>query len=177
MLEPLTDDYLAAVQERVIAARPGKWDVAVDGYGIPTGFGPFSWVQGWDGNDADLAANVRFCNEARADVPALVGEIARLKALVAELEAAPSVAYRASHDSITVGHYRTPDAARAHCEAYLKQEEPYVQETSWVPDTTEGDNDMAPEALYMVVAGAESDTGYLVTPLEIASEFDAGAEE
>lgn len=93
-----------------------------------------------------------------------------------ESEVADLTVYRAGfagHD-IPLGTYRTREAARAHCEAFARREEPYAQQLAWYPET--GDEDSA-EGLFVVVAGAESDSGYLVTPVTVASMYDEEAEE
>jgi hypothetical protein len=77
--EPLADDYLAAIQARHDALRPMTWQIGrMNGDGVPNGFGPFSWVEAWD--HAQLIPAIHFCNSARVDIPALLGEIARLRA-------------------------------------------------------------------------------------------------
>ncbi|MEU5838817.1 hypothetical protein ABZ820_34850 [Streptomyces diacarni] len=93
----------------------------------------------------------------------------------AELSAAPRVIYRAEHiDGITLGHYATRDAARAHCVALVKREEPYVESAEW---RSSGEDDEAPESLTVVVGGREIEPGYIVTPLTVASEYDEEADE
>ncbi len=102
-----------------------------------------------------------------------------LKARVAELEAAQGTAYRASHDSIVMGLYRTAAEARKHCEAKVRQEEPdgSILHMSWSAD------DIGPEAEYELhitpaeTGGLIRGTGYVVTPLEIAAEYDAEADQ
>lgn len=74
---PLTGQYPAAVERRTAAASPGNWAISRDGYGIPMGFGPFSWVRAW--NEGQLEADVAFCTAAPRDIRALVGEIRRLR--------------------------------------------------------------------------------------------------
>lgn len=100
---------------------------------------------------------------------------ATVGAAVQALETTPTV-YRASHDSIAMGLYITAAAAREHCETLMRREQSDAY-LHWYPDTTEGDNDQAPEGLFVVVAGEESDTGYFVTPLEVASAYDPDADE
>ena len=82
--EPLTPEYLRAVKDRVIATRPGPWDLYSTDDGSAFGFGPFSFVEPWD--DTELVPAIEFCRQARADVPALLGEIARLRTRLTELE-------------------------------------------------------------------------------------------
>jgi len=119
------------------------------------------------GEVAALRAERHTTNEALSD--AAVG--------LREREASPLTVFRASHDSIVMGLYTTREAARQHCETLIHREEPFAQQIDWYPDTTEGDNEEAPEGLFMVVAGEESDTGYVVTPLSVASAYDPDADE
>ncbi|MEV7422819.1 hypothetical protein [Streptomyces sp. NPDC091212] len=84
MPEPLTLIYLREIQSRVTATRPGPWPITASTSGESPGFGPFSWVEAWD--DTELAAALAFSSQARTDVPALLGEIARLKDRVRQLE-------------------------------------------------------------------------------------------
>ncbi|MEU6661200.1 hypothetical protein [Streptomyces sp. NPDC046821] len=103
------------------------------------------------------------------------------EARVAELEAAPTTVYRAEHQDagITLGHYATQAAARAHCEAMVRQEEPAgsIRNMSWWAD------DIGEDAVYELhFTPAETGslirgTGYVVTPLEVASEHDEEADE
>lgn len=95
---------------------------------------------------------------------------------VTELEAAPTIIYRAEHpdSGITLGHYGTAAAARAHCEAmerrtWAEGEAPVVD---WIEDEEDG--------LAELVASIGEDeraTGYVVTALEIPSEYDEEADE
>ncbi|MEV6791321.1 hypothetical protein AB0M87_04815 [Streptomyces sp. NPDC051320] len=84
MPEPLNDDYLLEVQGRVTDARPGKWDITLDNDGMPQGFGPFASVEPWALGEA--VPNMQFCAHARKDIPALLGEVARLRTRITELE-------------------------------------------------------------------------------------------
>ncbi|MFE6482430.1 hypothetical protein ACFVGN_05745 [Streptomyces sp. NPDC057757] len=101
----------------------------------------------------------------------------KLQALVAELEAAPTTAYRAEHpdSGITLGHYGTEAAARAHCEA--------EELNSWGPghtlvfDWIEDEEDRVAELVVTAGQCDESTTGYLVTALDIASEYDEEADQ
>lgn len=93
------------------------------------------------------------------------------------IEAAELTIYRASHDSIVMGLYTTREAARAQCEA--EERRAWMKGTNltfaWTPDDSDP---MSPEEL-SVFAGQneESVTGYVVTPLEVASEYDEEADE
>lgn len=88
--------------------------------------------------------------------------------------------YRASHESIVMGHYTTREAAREHCEALQRRELAEGAFLGWVPDDG---SDKAPEELSVFGPGHDDDgpdedcTGYVVTPLEVASEYDEEADE
>ncbi|MFE4649319.1 hypothetical protein [Streptomyces sp. NPDC056707] len=98
-------------------------------------------------------------------------------ALAAASPATPLTVYRAAHDSIPFGLYTTEAAARAHCEFFLSSEYPahVVLVHDWIGDESE------PEAPWELVAtvngGDEQPTGYTVTALEAAAEFDPDAEQ
>ncbi|MFF4479505.1 hypothetical protein ACFY1A_21145 [Streptomyces sp. NPDC001520] len=85
--------------------------------------------------------------------------------------------YRASHDSIVMGLYTTREAAREHCEAEERSSWPGRTGITfaWIPDDSDP---LSPEEL-SVFAGQndESATGYVVTPLTVASEYDEEADE
>ncbi|MYR61142.1 hypothetical protein GTY54_34600 [Streptomyces sp. SID625] len=108
-------------------------------------------------------------------------EIERLKAQVAELEAAQGAVYRASHDSIVMGLYRTAAEARKHCESEVRREHNESPNLSlwWREDedTVDRPEDGAQELIESTAPHYSRPTGYLVTPLEVASEYDDGADE
>lgn len=85
--------------------------------------------------------------------------------------------YRASHDSIVMGLYTTREAAREHCEAEERSSWPGRTGITfaWIPDDSDP---LSPEEL-SVFAGQndESATGYVVTPLTVASAYDEEADE
>lgn len=126
-----------------------------------------------DGGEAVWAADVRPEAEGlrrRIAEGEEYGE--RLRARVAELKAAPRMAFRASHDSIVMGHYSNREAARKHCETLLRRELGDEEWTGWVPD--DGSED-APEELCFSEEVLCS--GYVVTALTVASAFDEEADE
>ncbi|MFD4968878.1 hypothetical protein [Streptomyces sp. NPDC058424] len=94
-------------------------------------------------------------------------------------DASPQVVFRASHDSIVMGLYTTREAAQAHCEAEVQQEEPQgsIQHLSWSAD------DIGPDAEYELhitpaeTGGLIRGTSYVVTPLEVASAYDPDGDE
>jgi len=89
-------------------------------------------------------------------------------------ETAPLTIYRAGHESIVMGLYTTRQAAYEHCEAHELRDDP-VSPMSWKVD-----EDGVAELVRLRIPrspGAESATGYLVTPLEVASEYDEEADE
>jgi hypothetical protein len=77
--------------------------------------------------------------------------------------------FRAQHDSIVMGHYTNRQAAYEHCEAFLRRESP----TAWF-DWAEAEGGVA--ELTVRVDGEDLETGYTVTALEVASEYDGGDE-
>ncbi|MFJ4649511.1 hypothetical protein ACIP6Q_39255 [Streptomyces bobili] len=101
---------------------------------------------------------------------------------IAELEAAPTTVYRAEHpdSGITLGHYGAESAARAHCEATERRSWPTGTSLSfdWLRDALPEDDENGIAEL-VVTAGQneESSTGYIVTALELASEYDEEADE
>jgi hypothetical protein len=95
------------------------------------------------------------------------------KATAAAATATPALTvYRASHDSIVMGLYTTREAAREHCEKALRREVGGKVFLGWVPDDG---SELAAEELCI---GEDFEcSGYVVTPLEVASEYDEEADE
>jgi hypothetical protein len=122
--------------------------------------------------------------EAAAEVARLVQERGQrmklehaLRDQIAELEAAQGTAYRAEHpdSGITLGHYSTAKAARAHCEETERRSWP--DGTTLAFDWIEDDEDRVAELVVTAGQNEESVTGYIVTALELDSEYDAEAAE
>ncbi|MFB8772155.1 hypothetical protein [Streptomyces broussonetiae] len=90
---------------------------------------------------------------------------------VAELEATQGTVYRASHESIVMGLYTTAAAARAHCEADMRRDLPSVS-LDWIEDEEDGVAE-----LVAAIGEEERSTGFVVTALEVASEYDEEADE
>lgn len=90
---------------------------------------------------------------------------------------APGVAtltiYRAEHpdSGITLGHYATAAAARAHCEALMRRDFPGAS-LDWIEDEEDGVAE-----LVAAVGEDEQPTGYAVVALELDSEYDEEADE
>ncbi|MFI6347280.1 hypothetical protein [Streptomyces sp. NPDC050560] len=82
--------------------------------------------------------------------------------------------YRASHDPIVMGLYTTAAKARKHCETDERRSWPTGTRLSfdWIEDEKDG------VAELVVVAGQneESTTGYTVTSLKVAAEYDPEAD-
>ncbi|MGW6747592.1 hypothetical protein [Streptomyces sp. NPDC055006] len=101
-------------------------------------------------------------------------------------EADTARVYRASHDSIVMGLYTTAAAAREHCTAEVRREH---SDTSTVnlwwredEDTVDQPEDGEAELIEHVVPhgfdrGITRPTGYIVTPLEVASAYDEKGDE
>lgn len=87
--------------------------------------------------------------------------------------AMPVEVFRAEHpdSGITLGHYGTAAAARQHCEKLARREVPGAS-LDWIED----DEDRVAE-LVAAFGEDERSTGYVVTGLEIASEYDEEADE
>ncbi|MGV9282175.1 hypothetical protein [Streptomyces sp. NPDC003730] len=112
--------------------------------------------------------------EATEQIARSESDLGEATARVAELEAAQGTVYRASHDSIQMGLYRTREAAYAHCEAHELRDDA-VSPMAW-----DVDEDGVAELVRIRIPrspGAESPTGFVVTPLEVAAEYDAEADE
>lgn len=97
----------------------------------------------------------------------------------------PLTVFRASHDSIVMGLYTSREAAREHCKKLMELENSALT-LDWRPDgpwREGGDSEPGPyeaEELYEYgthEASTWNPTGYVVTPLEVASEYDAEADE
>ncbi|MFE0819115.1 hypothetical protein [Streptomyces sp. NPDC058847] len=102
---------------------------------------------------------------------ALAAEADALRVRVAELEAAPRTVYRASYDSIPMGLYTTAAEARRHCETELRREWPNSL-LDWVEDEEDDVAELVAEN-----ADGQTETGYVVTALEVAAAYDEEADE
>jgi hypothetical protein len=100
--------------------------------------------------------------EAQLELDALDGLVPR-----------PLQVYRAEHpdSGIILGHYGTPAAARAHCEAMSRRETPGAS-LDWIEDDEDGIAE-----LVAAFGEDERSTGYIVTALELAAEYDEEADE
>lgn len=87
---------------------------------------------------------------------------------------ASRVVYRAEHESIVMGLYTNREAAQAHCEAEERRAWAAVESLSfdWIEDEEDGVAELTVWA-----DGEECTTGYVVTALEVAAEYDEEADE
>ena len=96
MTDPLTDAYLDAIEQRANAATKGPWEM----YRPHHASGFHSVIGGAGGTDnlADdvLEADAEFVAHARSDVPALVAEVRRLRAMEQRVRRARSATSTAS---------------------------------------------------------------------------------
>jgi hypothetical protein len=83
MPEPLSDAYLKETQRIVTAVPKGPWEPVPNDYGIPDAVGPISYLECFEG---DQTLVIEFVRHAREALPALIGEVARLKDQVRLLE-------------------------------------------------------------------------------------------
>ncbi|MFB6943224.1 hypothetical protein ACFWGL_16980 [Streptomyces sp. NPDC060286] len=79
--------------------------------------------------------------------------------------------YRALWDSIPLGLYTRPRAAREHCEACARRDLPAAA-FDWIEDEEDGVAE-----LVATVDGRETPTGHTVTALEIDANYDPEADE
>lgn len=92
-------------------------------------------------------------------------------------ERPPATVYRAEHDAIVMGLYTTREAAREHCMTVARRDSKGAA-LEWIPD--EPSEDDSPEELRNLGFGPDDEwfgTGYVVTPLEVASQYDEEADE
>ncbi|MFE7954441.1 hypothetical protein [Streptomyces sp. NPDC057413] len=95
-----------------------------------------------------------------------------LDAYRAEVLAEPRTDYRASHDSIVMGHYSSLRAAQQHCEVEACVDIVGDAALDWIEDEEDGVFELVAET-----ADGEFTTGYVVTAVEVASEYDEEADE
>ncbi|MGW7196606.1 hypothetical protein [Streptomyces chryseus] len=88
----------------------------------------------------------------------------------------PQVVYRAALNEIPLGLYATQSAARAHCLDAAKVHAPDDVEVTydWIGDESEPAD---PWELVVEFGGQEQPTGFTVTELTVASEYDPEATE
>lgn len=87
--QPLTDEQLAAIQAREAAATPGPWAIEWDEDDVtdtpfPVSLGPIGYLEHRGKREQ---ADAEFIAAARADVPALLAEVHRLRAELAASQA------------------------------------------------------------------------------------------
>jgi len=97
-------------------------------------------------------------------------------------ETAPVTVYRAEHpdSGITLGHYGTEAAARAHCEATERNAWPKgtLLGFGWIRDALpEDEEDGIAELVVTAGQNEESTTGYIVIALDVPSAYDEGADQ
>jgi hypothetical protein len=87
--------------------------------------------------------------------------------------------YRASHDSIVMGLYTAREAAMDHVHAVLANEEgcDVTARVIWRADDPEADEPVWECWLFDSDMADDEPTGYVVTPLEVASAYDEEADE
>ncbi|MDX3033734.1 hypothetical protein [Streptomyces scabiei] len=94
-------------------------------------------------------------------------------------EAPPLTVFRASHESMPMGHYDSRKAAMDHVHAALAFEEggDVTARVIWRADDPEADEPAWECWLFDADMADDSPTGYVVTALEVASKYDPDADE
>jgi hypothetical protein len=115
-------------------------------------------------------------------MPTVLRRLLDAEARIAELESTPTTVYRASHDSIVMGRYTTAAAAREHCEAEVRREwsSSVTDLKLWWredEDTVDQPEDGEAELIESWGPHGSRPTGYMVTPLELAAEYDPEADQ
>ncbi|MFE6362908.1 hypothetical protein ACFVP3_23280 [Streptomyces sp. NPDC057806] len=84
MPDPIDPNYLRETQ-RIIAAVPnGPWEPVTNDYGVPDAVGPISYLE--TASDEYQVPVVQLVQHAREALPRYVGEVSRLRTVVAHLE-------------------------------------------------------------------------------------------
>lgn len=129
----------------------------------------------------DELGELSVCDGDPAEIASWVAALCHLVHLdgTAPVAAAdPVVVYRAAGNTIGVGLYTTAEAAQRHCEALVSREYPgdVAVTFDWLAD--EEDGALAVTELVVQIDGSdEVETGYTVTPLEVATAHDPDADE
>ncbi|MFI6248971.1 hypothetical protein [Streptomyces sp. NPDC051016] len=84
MPEPLPDDYLEKTQQLITAVPVGPWEPITNDYGVPDGVGPVSFLE--TASDEYQVPVIALVSHAREALPRYVGEVARQRDLIRELE-------------------------------------------------------------------------------------------
>ncbi|MCX4994301.1 hypothetical protein [Streptomyces longwoodensis] len=141
------------------------------------------WRQRAEGAEARVEQLLAERHQTNENLSEAAEALRRQRDRITELETAQAFVYRAEHpdSGIVLGTYSKREAAAAHCEA-LARREGATGLVSWVPDDSDA---LSPEELtFFDVEYCDGDdvpaqtcTGYVITPLEVASEYDEGADE
>ncbi|MET9081380.1 hypothetical protein ABZX77_05665 [Streptomyces sp. NPDC004237] len=84
MPEPLTDDYLQTTQQLITAVPAGPWEPITNDYGVPDGVGPVSYLE--TASDEYQVPVIALVSHAREALPRYVGEVARQRVVIRDLE-------------------------------------------------------------------------------------------
>lgn len=126
----------------------------------------------------DELGELSVCDEDPREIAATVAALCYLAHIPAPAPAGPALVYRAAGNTIGIGLYTTPGAARQHCEVLVSREYPadVTVVFDWLADEEDGALAVA-ELVVQVDGGDEVTTGYTVTPLEVAAAYDPDADE
>ncbi|MFJ8153876.1 hypothetical protein [Streptomyces sp. NPDC094468] len=84
MPEPLSDDYLRRTQEIIASVPKGPWEPIPSDFGAPDGVGPISYLE--TASEDYQAPVVQLVSHAREALPRYVGEVARQRDRIRDLE-------------------------------------------------------------------------------------------
>lgn len=126
----------------------------------------------------DELGELSVCDEDPREIASQVAALCYLARIPAPAPAEPLVVYRAAHDAIGVGLYDTAKEARRHCEDLVSREYPadVTVTFDWLADAEYGDL-AAADLVVQISGGNEDETGYIVTPLEVATAYDPDGDE
>lgn len=151
----MPDDDLAGFLDSLVSAALDRWRTGPSGEALP--------------NRQTLAAIEKACAQWRTPGQGYRSD--------EDAEEQPLTVYRAEHESIVMGLYTTAAEARKHCESEERRSwgPGHTLVFDWLKDDEEEDS----VAELVVTAGQneQSTTGYVVTPIEVASAFDPDADE
>ncbi|WP_019547627.1 MULTISPECIES: hypothetical protein [Streptomycetaceae] len=125
----------------------------------------------------DAAVIPRPVDEAEEHMNGVLSGLSEELRELAEEDGAGRAVYLAVHESgIRLGTYTNRRAAQQHCEALVRRESGSSLSLEWLADD-EDDPAVWELLTYEDGAPAETETGYRVSAVDVASSYDEGADE